>query len=200
MDTETLLAMLSSLIYPMELEQAVLLDALIRSHGDIEAAASSLRAEPPRKKRKTSSRAGLDGWLQRKEEINRKPAVNPKRPSNDFHAEAESSSSIYVDASQGIRTVEGENPEVILESPRKPLSKVKPVSQSELMALLLRTPKFSDNTPRPQVPKQLPLTLVSREHVAEHTPCTLHKPVLPPELACRYGIDNEGSLHSHLCW
>ena len=62
-DTEVLLALLSSLLHPLEFDQPVLLDALVRSQGDVEKAAGSLRSEPPRKKRKISSKHGLQGWL-----------------------------------------------------------------------------------------------------------------------------------------
>ncbi|KAF9239640.1 hypothetical protein BU15DRAFT_87946 [Melanogaster broomeanus] len=46
---------------------------------------------------------------------------------------------------------------------------------------VLRQPPSS----KPSVPRLPPLTLSNPSMVAQHTPCTLHLSVLPPELACK---------------
>lgn len=171
MDTETLLALLSSLLHPLEFDQASLLDALANSQGDIEGAASLLRSEPPRKRRKVSSKntkkAGLDGWLKGKD-----------RDESDLKTTQHESAS-----SCSPRTNQATPSKISVTSPSKPGSESKQVSNSEFMALL-RPPNPVDNS-KAQVAKHRPLMLVSPEHIAEHTPCTLHNSILPPELACR---------------
>ncbi|KAF8522221.1 hypothetical protein BU17DRAFT_45166 [Hysterangium stoloniferum] len=62
-DTETMLAILASLLEPPIPQQAALLDALISAKGDVEAAASSLRARQPAQTRKRIASGVLDSWL-----------------------------------------------------------------------------------------------------------------------------------------
>jgi hypothetical protein len=50
----------------------------------------------------------------------------------------------------------------------------------DLMTVLKQPPKTEQG-----VPKLPPLMLSTPAMVAEHTPCTLHPSILPPELACR---------------
>ncbi|TBU65659.1 hypothetical protein BD310DRAFT_943210 [Dichomitus squalens] len=50
---------------------------------------------------------------------------------------------------------------------------------------MFRPPNSSDSQSKPQIIRHPPLTLVSPEFVAQHTPCTLHNAILPQELACR---------------
>ncbi|OSD08701.1 hypothetical protein PYCCODRAFT_1357282 [Trametes coccinea BRFM310] len=51
---------------------------------------------------------------------------------------------------------------------------------------MLRPANSSNTTTsKAKVPTLPPLTLTTPESVAEHTPCTMHHSVLPPELACR---------------
>ncbi|KAI0636812.1 hypothetical protein C8Q77DRAFT_1094746 [Trametes polyzona] len=174
-DTEVLLAMLSSLLYPHEHEEAVLLDALVNSQGDVEAAAKSLRSRPPRKRRKVSGRTSIDAWL-RKDASQSEASTSPRRA-------VQSSTAVAThERSPASSSAEGQTPS---GPSTKPVSRVKQVTSSELMALL-RPPNSSDGSPaKPQVPRLPPLTLSTPEMVAEHTPCTLHHSVLPPELACR---------------
>ena len=61
-DTETLIALVSSLLPQYTYSQDVILDALIQSNGDVEAAAEVLQSKSPTKKRNHSS---LDSWLNR---------------------------------------------------------------------------------------------------------------------------------------
>ncbi|KAI0748283.1 hypothetical protein C8Q80DRAFT_1171010 [Daedaleopsis nitida] len=179
MDTDTMLALLSSLIHPLEVAQSTLLDALAASEGDIEAAAKSLRSEPPRKKRRTSSKAaGIEAWLNGSAKHDQS---SPSR-ARPYNASTQSHNNISHDASGSSSSVTLPKDRAA-DSPQKP--PMKTVTQTELMALL-RPPKSSDNAPaKPQVPRHPPLTLVTPEHVAEHTPCTLHNSILPPDLACR---------------
>ncbi|PCH38134.1 hypothetical protein WOLCODRAFT_130701 [Wolfiporia cocos MD-104 SS10] len=48
---------------------------------------------------------------------------------------------------------------------------------------MLRQPNSSKSASRP--PRFPPLTLATPSLVKQHTPCTLHHSILPPELACR---------------
>ena len=61
-DTETLIALVSSLLPQYTYSQDVILDALIQSNGDVEAAVEVLQSKTPTKKRNHSS---LDSWLNR---------------------------------------------------------------------------------------------------------------------------------------
>ena len=61
-DTETLIALVSSLLPQYNYSQDVILDALIQSNGDVEAAVEVLQSKKPTKKRNHSS---LDSWLNR---------------------------------------------------------------------------------------------------------------------------------------
>lgn len=61
-DTETLIALVSSLLPQYTYPQDVILDALIQSNGDVEAAVEVLQSKTPTKKRNHSS---LDSWLNR---------------------------------------------------------------------------------------------------------------------------------------
>jgi hypothetical protein len=68
MDTDTLLALLSSLLPEPTPGHETLLDALIRSEGDVEAAAAFISSH---KKRKRA--VGLDAWLQTPSSSSSKP-------------------------------------------------------------------------------------------------------------------------------
>ena len=59
-DTETLIALVSSLLPQHTYSQDVILDALIQSNGDVEAAVEVLQSKTPTKKRNHSN---LDSWL-----------------------------------------------------------------------------------------------------------------------------------------
>ncbi|KAH9857040.1 hypothetical protein C2E23DRAFT_806344 [Lenzites betulinus] len=167
MDTEIMLALLSSTLHPQEFEQSVLLDALANSNGDIEAAAQSLRSQPPRKRRKLDN-TNLERWL-----IGSKPHTH-SAPSMALEREYHSISSGPSRAASQTRSEL--RPAAVERSglPSAPVSKVeiepKDVSYSSLSV---------------SVPRMRPLTLSTPELVAKHTPCTIHYSVLPPELACR---------------
>lgn len=176
MDTETLLAMLSSVLHPQEFEEAVLLDALVSSQGDIEDAARSLSVEPPNKRRKVSEKISIDGWLKQQD------ASKPAAPKEVSHQPSGSTTAIKPTGKGGPQASSSSSHTA---SPKKPNSNVKKVSNSEFLELLRPPNSFDGTTSKPQVPRLPPLTLSTPEMVAEHTPCTLHHSVLPPELACR---------------
>lgn len=143
-DTDVLIALVSSLLPQHTYTQDVILDALIQSNGDVEAAIQALQSKTPNKKRNQGS---LDNWL--------------NRPAKKLS---------------------------IRRSSPAPTSIIKPyvptVASSSMSSVesILRQPP-SDT---PSVPRRLPpLILSTPALVAEHTPCTLHLSVLPPELACK---------------
>ena len=180
MDTDTLLALLSSLLHPLEYDQTTLIDALVRSHGDTEAAAISLRSETPRKKRKVSRNSDLDGWLRGKPvvELGSEPVLPqgsslPKKRIDESRLETQN-----IEVNPSASEIPSSSP------PTKPISKPKPVTNAEFMALLRPPNSSGDSRPQPQ--RQPPLTLISPEHVSQHTPCTLHNSILSPELACEW--------------
>lgn len=182
-DTEVLLALLSSLLHPLEFDQQVLLDALVRSQGDVEKAAGSLRSEPPRKKRRISSKSGLEGWLKAQDAPSKTTTASTSKPPSPRPTVSKSARESTKSAPHDVPSREGLG-SVFSDSPKKPSSKVKSVTNTELMALL-RPPNSAGETSKTQLPRYPPLTLITPEHVAEHTPCTLHNSILPPELACR---------------
>lgn len=144
-DTDTLIALVSSLLPQYTYAHDAILDALVQSKGDVEAAAEVLQSKMPTKKRSYGS---LDSWLN--------PPVKKISACKDSPA---------------------------------PLTVIKPgatatvASSSVNLMSILRQP-HSDA--RSILPSRLPsLTLSTPALVAEHTPCTLHLSVLPPELACR---------------
>lgn len=172
-DTETLLAILSSLVYDTEISQSVLLNALIASNGDVEAAAIALKSRTTASnsalrpiiepsivsasrgaKRKRS--AGLDAWLK--------------------GSRCESPSFRHEDSPPRLRAFSHKFSPIKSTSSSSTSSSQKPVV--DLMTVLKDT--SSANTGPARMP---PLTLGSPALVSQHTPCTLHYRVLPIELA-----------------
>jgi hypothetical protein len=156
-DTDTLLALVSSLLTGPAPDSVVILDALVRSDGNVNAAARIINSQgngtgkTPVKKRK---RVGdLDGWLK-----------SSKSTHDDLATKLTVTSRSKVDS-------EGQ----VSPGPSKPS---KPVVN--LMTVLRQPPPAT-----PSVPRLLPLTLSNPSLVAQHTPCTLHLSVLPADLACR---------------
>lgn len=156
-DTETLIAIVSSLLAEDEsnLPQAVIMDALVQSNGDVGEALQLLRSKPgvePSQKRK---RVDLQNWL--------KP---PSKKRREF------------------KRAESTPVFPIVKTPKKQVEKPSSSSKLDppvnLMSVLRQPP-----SPQAVLPKLLPMTLPSPDLVAKHTPCTLHLSVLPPELACR---------------
>lgn len=175
-DTDTKLAMLSSLLPPGQVpKHEALLDALAQSGGIVEVAAHNIsyRSTPhtssPDKKRKRA--ADLDDWLggSSSRTAKPKPSANPKRSKPISSSSLSGSSRIP------------EHPQSISPS-TSPRSETRPVKRrtANLMDVLRSPPSAG-----PSVARLPPLTLSNPTMVKEHTPCTLHPSVLPPELACR---------------
>jgi hypothetical protein len=159
-DTDTLIALVSSLLSGPTPNSAVILDALVKSDGDASAAARIVNSGPlvkgtvrtPAKKRKRNG--DLDSWLK---------SSKSTRDGTD----SEACPSKY--------TTKSTQP---LGGPSKSTSPTKPVV--DLMTVLQQPPPAG-----PFLPRLSPLTLSTPALVAQHTPCTLHLSVLPPDLACR---------------
>ena len=145
-DTDTLIALVSSLLPQYTYTQDVILDALIQSNGDVEVAVQALQSKRLTKKRNHSS---LDTWL------------NP--PAKKISTRKNSSSAST-------------------DKPYAPTAVASNSMPSINLMSILRQP----SPEKPLIPCRLPpLTLLTPALVAEHTPCTLHLSVLPPELACK---------------
>jgi len=157
MDTETLLALVSSLTTPPIPDSPVLLDALVQSNGDVEAAVVLINSNRTGRKRKLP--VNLDGWL--KPQTSKHHSGRGDHDVNDDGKAKTASTSILA----------GTRPQSRQSSPSKPVV--------NLMSVLQQPPAGQNN---PRLP---PLMLPTPALVAQHTPCTLHLSVLPPELACR---------------
>ncbi|KAF8580906.1 hypothetical protein K439DRAFT_1355796 [Ramaria rubella] len=179
-DTETLLAILSSLLdHPLP-QQDVLLNALAHANGNIDGALDSLRRGSrslnsnlgPQTTRKRAATGVLDDWLTpavaRGSQITKKykPNTTPNH----------SPVKVLNEPSVSPRAVESRRRDI---TPQKPSSSsVKPLVP---FTDVLRPPPPTS----PVVPQLVPLTLSNPAMVEKHTPCTLHPCVLPSELACR---------------
>lgn len=175
-DTDTKLAMLASLLPPSSVpEPAVLLDVLAQSGGIIDAAANKILSKPnirinsPDKKRKRET--DLDDWLGRTTSRSTKSTPNANaKPSKPHNSSSLSGSSQSSERPQSAST------STLSRSERSPAKR----QTTNLMDVLHPPPSAGPSVPRPS-----PLTLSNPSMVKEHTPCTLHPSVLPPELACR---------------
>ncbi|CCA72374.1 hypothetical protein PIIN_06308 [Serendipita indica DSM 11827] len=179
-DTEMLLAMLSSMMEGPVPSQEVLLQALVDADGDISVAAAALKVTQ-KKQASTSAnkrKRGLEGWIVSK----RKPAeakIGSSTPSgSSLHTHKDmgvvpSDSEEDSGAAESVKFAKGEDGDA------KP-SKARQGPPVSLMSVLKQAPS---SPTRP--PKLVPRTLGTPALVAQHTPCTMHLSVLPPELACR---------------
>jgi hypothetical protein len=173
-DTETLLALLASLLdTPIE-DTLILLNALADSSGDVYRAAHSLNKkrgktrehelDSPRasKRQKQHSTGSLSNWL-----------VKPS-----------TSKIVAADTEEEVIEINE-----VTESPRKVPKREAQSSPSptkkptvNLMTVLRQAPS-TISAPTPiRLP---PLTLSTPELVATHLPCTFHSSVLPPKLALK---------------
>lgn len=180
-DTETLIALVSSLLKGSQPTVQVILDALVTCDGNVEAAAEHINSswkttgsKPVSKKRKGAG--DLDGWL-KPVKVARAEDARANKPRIEAHNSqgtgVASSSKPSLDAVETSRAIDQRSP-----SPSKSALPSKPVI--DLMSVLRQAPA----APRGflKIPS---LTLSNPFLVAQHTPCTLHPSVLPPELACR---------------
>lgn len=171
-DTETLIALVSSLLDGIAPDQATILEALADCNGNVDQAAQLLNVKdyPQKvargKKRKRES--GLDSWLNAK-------------PSKGAHSAKRTRSLSPVQRSEP-----GPSSKPLSTSTLSP-ARVKSLTNQEFMSILRPTASSGDHS-KPSPVKYPPLTLATPELVSRHTPCTLHTSILPPELACRYVI------------
>ena len=182
MDTDLALAVLSSLVPNADISQDVLLDALVAAHGDVEAAAKTLRLESkeetlrPGKRRRRDDAGGLDQWLM-------PPAKLGGSDSRRLLTDQANTSPPPV------------KPKVAVTSPA-------PLGVPTINDVLV-----DRSSAIPSVPiadRSLPpLTLGTAALVARHTPCTLIENVLPLELASRLYltmIDESSSWQQNTWW
>lgn len=173
-DTEILLASLASLLEPDVPDTTTLLTTLVECNGNVEAAAQALQAsssssapissssatisESVSNKNRKRNAEDLDRWLTSTAEKS-KPLAKKKKPVS----EAKTSLA-----------------KPLNRTTNKPVSadSGKPIKPVDLMTVLKMPPSKPTKTKHP------PLTLSNPQMVAEHTPCTLHYNILPPELAC----------------
>ena len=171
-----LLAMLSSLLPHPIPDEASLLDALAECNGDVPAAARFLQsrsqASPrsstlrqPSKKRKRSA-ASLDQWL--RSPLPPTSSTISNWPGSSNHNELKNRKLVVKSESNDDTPSSSSSSSTI------------PKPQIDLKYLLKSPPSKGP----PTTPRLAPLILSSPRMVAEHTPCTLHYSVLPPELAC----------------
>jgi hypothetical protein len=174
LDTDTLLAILASLLDPPLPEQHVLLDALVRSNGEVELAAESLR-------QKHTSSSGSDA----SQTLKKRPATGVL--DDWFNTSVAESSEPRKKGKVASKSSARE------KAPREhPASPVPPMNKSPSKSLVLSKPlvPFTEvlrppPPASPSVPRLAPLALSNPAMVEKHTPCTLHLGVLPQELACR---------------
>ena len=164
-DTETLAAMVVSLLTVPCPGQDVVLDSLVMYSGDVQAAAAFINAKHTTgasssktvQGKRTLPSPDLRNWL---------VSPHPSKPTSSKKCATEQAGTAKPN-SLAIK-----DPTHILgNSPTKPAV--------DLMSVLC--PPLPS---KQSVPRLLPLTLSNPSMVAQHTPCTLHLSVLPPELAC----------------
>jgi hypothetical protein len=173
LDTETLLAILSSLLDPPLPEQEVLLDALTRANGTVEVAAKALQLKQsdravPSASRTTKKRVAtgvLDDWLT---PSSAESSKKPKRTATFTPPTM---------VTKLTKRAQAASPNAILGPSKDSESSKRLIPLTDV----LRPPPPTS----PTVPQLAPLTLSNPTMVEKHTPCTLHLGVLPPELACR---------------
>lgn len=188
-DTETLLALLASLLdenVAASMTQDALLSVLVDAEGDAEFAAARLNASNMNSKTsnerlsgKKRKRPGLDRWI-----VNKK-ALGVGGKSRDQMERGDPPTSRTPTASV-IEVPDDEDDNLPTGSNSASSSKPKPALQSSrppvsLMSVLKQAPTEEKKRPIQLAPR----TLGTPALVAEHTPCTLHYSILPPELACR---------------
>ncbi|KAJ3510591.1 hypothetical protein NLJ89_g4587 [Agrocybe chaxingu] len=154
-DTDTLIALVSSLL-PQPRTNDAIIDALVQSNGDIESATRYLQSDVGSSKKRKG--VDLETWLK----PHSKKAKIPESKT--------SSSSARVAL----------EPAAISPSKHKKPPSSSSLKPTDSMAILRPPP-----SPRKEPPRFPPMTLSTPELVAQHTPCTLHLSVLPPDLACR---------------
>ena len=189
--TDIKLALLSSLL-PSPPTDSSLLNALVDSNGDVAAAAqillhlpssshsSSTSKKPPSSKRKERAQASLKDWFRPQSQTSKSNCRRSSEP-------PQKRSKVVIDVDDDDNN-ESDNPHssgVLIPRFESGTSPRKPTSLNGKQAVnfmsVLRPPSAKKSfTPQ----RHPPLYLSSPEMVSQHTPCTLHLSILPPELAC----------------
>lgn len=198
-DTDTLLAMVTSLLENTSYDHEVILGALIQCDGDVARAARALNTGKL-VQREVSSGQGrttvgqgpsLDRWLkqtspgkppdriaQRPRPTKRQRSLSPAKPTSASPKIPQLASVV-----QKPRSASASAPSTC--DSVSAAKKSKTVSNTQFMTIF-RPPHSTDaGMSKTGPPKFAPLTLTTPEQVAKYTPCTLHTSVLPAELACR---------------
>ncbi|KAG6854922.1 hypothetical protein C0991_009745 [Blastosporella zonata] len=177
-DTDTLVALVFSLLTDIRPDPDTVLEALVQCNGDVETTAKLLNGSGTEDvKVKKRKRIGLDAWLSKPSKVV-KASCSTQLEESEPHIQAQASES----------KVETSNP-----------STLRRVPITDLMSVLKPPPSPTNKKPT-QLP---PLLLTSPEMVAQNTPCTMHLSILPPELACRlfYSmIDSSRSWSRNKWW
>ena len=187
-DTETLIALVSSLLDGGPHDQGAILDALMEAEGDPEKAAhllntgiTSERGASSSQIRKKGKGTSLVGWLNnaRRDQNASSSAKHLKRV--EKRRRSTSPESILRHSTAGA-TSAAKKPRSVRSSTQSP---TKPPSMTNEQFKAIFHPQSSKDTKMNGPTKYPPLTLSTPEQVAAHVPCTMHASVLPPELACR---------------
>ncbi|TFK76597.1 hypothetical protein BDN72DRAFT_831175 [Pluteus cervinus] len=163
-DTDVLVALVLSLAdSAQDHSQEEVLNALVQSNGDVNEAVRLLHRPHSKKRPQPTGTSTISSWLSSRTKRRKEddvPAPTTNGSSEQPHQE--STAAQVLDAlPQSTSRTAGDKPTV------------------DLMTVL-RQPQPS-NKPKRNLP---PLLLTTPSLVKEHTPCTLHLSVLPPELAC----------------
>lgn len=170
--------MVLSLLTAPQPETTVVLDALLQCDGDVQASADLITATynstPVIASKRKASSSDLTNWLTSgSRPPSKKPPSSKKR--DVFHSGTAEKITVPATSSG---------------SPSKP-----PIN---LMDVLHQNPAA-----KPSIPRLPPLTLSNPTMVAQHTPCTQHLSILPPELACKlfyYMVDLSRSWTRNRWW
>ena len=174
-DTDTLLALLCSLLPDNNApSQQTLLETLLQTEGDVEMAAGIILKQRTDRKRKRNT--SLDSWLTCFESAmqDEKPSSLPSRSDPSIQVASGSSPQKKPRSESSATSITTERDQLPFSKPVRPVK--------NLLEVLRPQPQASATANAPRLP---PLTLSNPSLVTQHTPCTLHLGVLPPELACR---------------
>jgi hypothetical protein len=189
-DTDTLLALLCSLLPDNIASNESLLETLLQTDGDVQKAAEIVSEQQLNNKRKRN--VSLDSWLTRaassKHDNGQSSAPDSITTTERSRLGSESPNKKPRSASGA--PVSGKNDPLTLSKPIKPVK--------NLLDVLRQPPSVVTSG----IPRLSPLTLGNPSLVAQHTPCTLHLGILPQELACRlfYTMLHEGQEWSRNKW
>jgi hypothetical protein len=178
-DTDTLLALLCSLLPDnISPSQQTLLEVLLETEDDVEMAAGVILKQRTDRKRKRNT--SLDSWLTRSDS-----ATQAERPPS-LPSSAGSSHQPLLEASDSSpqKKPRSEGSATSTTTKRDQPRFSKPAKPVKNLLEVLRPQPLQGSAPA-NVPRLSPLTLSNPSLVTQHTPCTLHLGVLPPELACR---------------